>query len=152
MRFAAMILIPVVLAGCGVEPPATPDLAGVKTLLDRQAIDWNARDLDGFLAGYWNSPGVVFQSGGDRSDGWEAMRDRYRRNYQAEGKEMGTLAFSGVEVVGLGHDSAMARGRWALAKSDGSRPEGLFTLILRRFPDGWRIVHDHTSIAAPARP
>jgi ketosteroid isomerase-like protein len=29
---------------------------------------------------------------------------------------------------------------------DGSRPNGLFTLILRRLPAGWKIVHDHTSV------
>jgi hypothetical protein len=28
---------------------------------------------------------------------------------------------------------------------DGKRPSGLFTLILRKLPEGWRIVHDHTS-------
>ena len=66
----------------------------VRAVLDRQVADWNKGDLDAFLGGYWNSPKVVFQSGGRRSDGWEAMRDRYRRRYQAEGKAMGRLAFS----------------------------------------------------------
>ena len=28
---------------------------------------------------------------------------------------------------------------------DGTKPGGLFTVILRRFPEGWKIVHDHTS-------
>jgi uncharacterized protein YbdZ (MbtH family) len=31
--------------------------------------------------------------------------------------------------------------------SDGKTPHGLFTLIVRRLPEGWRIVHDHTSAA-----
>ncbi len=76
------------------------------------------------------------------------MRDRYRKNYQAEGKAMGTLAFADVEVEPLAPDVALARGRWSLVKPDGSRPHGLFTLILRRLPGGWKIVHDHTSIGA----
>jgi ketosteroid isomerase-like protein len=29
--------------------------------------------------------------------------------------------------------------------SDGKQPHGLFTLIIKNTPDGWRIVHDHTS-------
>jgi ketosteroid isomerase-like protein len=29
--------------------------------------------------------------------------------------------------------------------NDGKTPHGLFTLIFKRFPEGWRIVHDHTS-------
>jgi ketosteroid isomerase-like protein len=28
---------------------------------------------------------------------------------------------------------------------DGKTPHGLFTLLFRKFPDGWKIVHDHTS-------
>jgi ketosteroid isomerase-like protein len=40
---------------------------------------------------------------------------------------------------------------------DGSQPKGLFTLILRRFDEGWKITHDHTSaddsaVASPAAP
>jgi ketosteroid isomerase-like protein len=58
---------------------------------------------------------------------------------------MGRLAFSGLEVVVLGPDAALARGRWQLLMSDGKRPGGLFTLILRKLPEGWRIIHDHTS-------
>jgi ketosteroid isomerase-like protein len=119
--------------------------APVRSVLDRQVADWNRKDLDGFLEGYWHDPRVVFQSGSDRSDGFDAMRARYRKRYQAEGREMGRLAFSGVEVVMLADDSSLARGRWQLTMPDGTKPGGLFTLILRKLPEGWRIVHDHTS-------
>jgi ketosteroid isomerase-like protein len=34
---------------------------------------------------------------------------------------------------------------------DGTKPTGLFTLIVRKFPEGWKIVHDHTS-AEQTRP
>jgi beta-aspartyl-peptidase (threonine type) len=142
-RAALLLLLVPVPGGAGTDPPAE---AEVRALLDRQVADWNRRDLDGFLAGYWDSPDVVFQSGAERSRGFAAMRDRYRKNYQAEGKEMGTLTFSDVEIEALAPDVALARGRWALDKADGSRPNGLFTLIVRRFPGGWKIVHDHTSV------
>jgi ketosteroid isomerase-like protein len=121
----------------------------VRAVLDRQVADWNKGDLDGFLAGYWNSPKVVFQSGGQRYDGWEAMRDRYRRRYQAEGRAMGRLAFSGLDVEPLGPEAVLARGRWQLTMPDGSTPGGLFTVIFRKFPEGWKIVHDHTSAYEP---
>jgi ketosteroid isomerase-like protein len=29
--------------------------------------------------------------------------------------------------------------------SHGMPPHGLFTLVFRKFPAGWKIVHDHTS-------
>jgi beta-aspartyl-peptidase (threonine type) len=119
----------------------------VRAVLDCQVRDWNRGDLDGFLDGYWRSTRVVFQSGADRFDGWDAMRARYRDRYKAKGREMGTLTFEGVEVEVLGPDSAFARGTWRLEMSDGSKPHGLFTVILRKLPEGWRITHDHTSTA-----
>jgi ketosteroid isomerase-like protein len=136
---------------------ATPAAAGedpvgaIRAVIERQEADWNRGDLDAFLAGYWNSPQVVFQSGGSRFDGWEAMRDRYRKRYKAEGKAMGKLSFSKLEVELLGPEAALVRGGWRLAMSDGSTPGGLFTLVFRKFADGWKIVHDHTSSEEPAR-
>jgi ketosteroid isomerase-like protein len=126
-------------------------VGAVRAVLDRQVADWNKGDLDGFLGGYWNSPKVVFQSGGQRSDGWEAMRDRYRRRYQAEGRAMGRLEFSGLDIEPLGPESVLARGRWRLTMPDGTKPGGLFTVIFRKLPEGWKIVHDHTS-AEETRP
>jgi beta-aspartyl-peptidase (threonine type) len=126
---------------------AEPDGAetAIRRLLDGQVEDWNRKDLDGFLEGYWHAPGVVFQSGSTRTDGFEAMRRRYRTRYQEGGRAMGRLEFTGLEVVLLGPDAAMARGRWQLTMPDGGHPGGLFTLVLRKFPEGWRITHDHTS-------
>jgi ketosteroid isomerase-like protein len=123
----------------------------VAAVLDRQVADWNRGDLDAFLTGYWNSPKVVFQSGGQRLAGWEAMRDRYRRRYQAEGRAMGKLVFSSIEIESLCADAALVRGAWRLTMADGTKPGGLFTLIFRKLPEGWKIVHDHTSAEEPAK-
>ena len=41
-------------------------IAAIRAVLERQEADRNKGDLDAFLTGYWNSPRVVFQSGGDR--------------------------------------------------------------------------------------
>jgi ketosteroid isomerase-like protein len=39
------------------------------------------------------------------------------------------------------------RGAWHLTLGT-SEPHGLFSLLLRRIPgQGWKIVHDHTSVA-----
>jgi len=127
-------------------------IAAIRAVLERQEADWNKGDLDAFLTGYWNSPRVVFQSGGDRYDGWEAMRARYRKRYKAEGKAMGHVAFSRIDIEPLGSAAALVRGAWRLSLPDGSHPGGLFTLIFRQFPDGWKIVHDHTSAEEPPGP
>jgi beta-aspartyl-peptidase (threonine type) len=141
---AGVLAVTMLRAGSGSTADDEAETA-VRKLLDNQVEAWNRQDLEGFLDGYWRSPGVVFLSGGARSTGFEAMRDRYRQNYQAEGRVMGQLAFSGLEIVVLGPDAVLARGRFQLTMPDGKRPSGLFTLILRKLPEGWRIVHDHTS-------
>jgi beta-aspartyl-peptidase (threonine type) len=118
---------------------------GVRELLETQQKDWNRGDLDAFLNGYWNSPKVVFFSGAERREGWETLRDRFHKRYREGGAAMGRLQFSNVEVEALAADRVFARGAWRLTMPDGSSPHGLFTLIVRKQPEGWRIVHDHTS-------
>ncbi|HSR69891.1 MAG TPA: nuclear transport factor 2 family protein [Acidobacteriota bacterium] len=125
-------------------PGAEDDI--VKLLQD-QAEAWNQGDLEGFMEGYWNSPDLTFYSGGNITRGWQATVERYQRRYQSEGREMGHLVFSDLKVEMLGEDAALVRGRWQLTLSDGSQPGGLYTLILRRFEDGWKVTHDHTSSA-----
>ena len=97
------------------------------------------------MQGYWNSPELTFFSGGAATKGWQPTLDRYRKRYQSAGSEMGKLAFDDLQVTVFDNDAAFVRGRWRLTMSNGKQPGGLFTLILRRKPEGWRIVHDHTS-------
>lgn len=122
----------------------------VKAVLDEQVAAWNAGDLERFMQTYWRSDDLRFYSGGTVTSGWQATLDRYRKQYQAEGKEMGKLAFTELDVQALGPDAVLARARWKLTTSKDSS-EGLFTLVLRHFPDGWKIIHDHTSKADPPK-
>jgi beta-aspartyl-peptidase (threonine type) len=121
--------------------------AAVEHVLRVQQEAWNRRDLEGFMAGYWNSPELTFFSGAKENHGWQAAIDRYRAVYAGPGHEMGKLDFSGVRIEMIGADAAFVRGSWQLTMSDGRTPHGLFTLVFRRFPAGWKIVHDHTSPA-----
>jgi beta-aspartyl-peptidase (threonine type) len=116
----------------------------IRQVLDRQAAAWNKGDLEGFMAGYWKSPELTFFSGKSPERGWQATLDRYRKRYQGEGREMGKLTFGDIRIDLLGADAALVRGRWQLARTK-DNPGGLFTLIFRKLPEGWRIVHDHTS-------
>jgi uncharacterized protein (TIGR02246 family) len=147
---AAVALVPATPAADRPAEPVRP--AGqaraaeqaIRAVLDAQVAAWNKGDLKGFMAGYWSSPELTFFSGGKRTRGWQATLDRYVERYQSKGQEMGRLAFSELEVELLGPDSALVRGRWQLKRSK-DNPGGLFTLIFKRLPEGWRIVHDHTS-------
>jgi uncharacterized protein (TIGR02246 family) len=118
--------------------------AAIRRVLDDQVAAWNRGDLEGFMAGYWKSPQLTFFSGKDRMSGWDATIERYRKRYQAEGKEMGKVSFSDIEIEPLGPESAYVRGRWKVVNSKETLG-GLFTLIFKKQPEGWRIAHDHTS-------
>ena len=130
------------------EPKPEPPAQAVRKVLDDQVKAWNRGDIEGFMAGYWKSPELTFSSGGEQTKGWDATLERYRKRYKGEGKEMGTLTFSDLSVQILSGDCAFIRGRFQLVRSK-DKPSGLFTLVLKRFPEGWRIIHDHTSSAAP---
>ena len=119
----------------------------IERVLRTQQDAWNHHDLEGFMAGYWNSPELTFFSGAKEQNGWQATIDRYLATYGSPGHEMGKLEFSGLRVEVLGQEAAFVRGSWLLTMSNGKKPHGLFTLVFRKFPEGWKIVHDHTSEA-----
>lgn len=111
-------------------------------ILDLQRDSWNKQDLEGFMAFYWKSEEFTFQSGANRLRGWQALFDRYQKSYS--GEKWGRLDFTDLEVKVLSPDSAYILGRWKLTSKDAQR-EGVFTIIFKRFPEGWRIIHDHSS-------
>jgi len=118
--------------------------AAIRAVLQSQVEAWNHHDLEKFMAGYWNSPQLTFFSGATETKGWQPTLERYQQKYQAEGHSMGTLSFSDLTIEMLGADAAFARGRFQLVMPDGKQPRGVFTLVFRKFPEGWRIIHDHT--------
>lgn len=120
--------------------------AEIRAVLDAQTEAWNKGNLEDFMKGYWRSPKLTFYSAGNKRAGYDAVLERYRKTYQSEGKEMGKVAFSNVEIELLGKKAAVVRGRWDLTMSEGKKLGGLYTLIFRHFKkQGWKIIHDHTS-------
>jgi len=136
-------------AGAKERSAKEEDVGGgaVERVLRTQEDAWNRHDLEAFMAGYRNSSELTFFSGASEHQGWQATLDRYRAAYASPGHEMGKLAFSGLRIEMLGSDAAFVRGAWHLTMSDGKTPHGLFTLVFRKFPQGWKIVHDHSSAA-----
>jgi uncharacterized protein (TIGR02246 family) len=141
VAFLVLLLAPVARAD---------DEKDIRAVLDAQAIAWNKGDLDGFMAGYWNDEKLTFISGGDITFGWKKTKERYVKRYQADGKEMGKLVFSDFHAEVLSPTAAVVRGKFELTfekeKDDKKKhARGRFTLILKKFPDGWKVTHDHTS-------
>ena len=133
---------------CAAPEQTSNSVAEIQSLLTAQQDAWNRGDIDAFMNGYARSAPTAFISEDEVRRGWETVRDRYRVKYSDRAK-MGTLSFSDTEVTMLSPDAAVVLGRWRLKRAN-DEPHGRFTLIFKRLPEGWRIVHDHTS-AAPSQ-
>jgi hypothetical protein len=149
MRAGCMAIVIGLLCGCGGN--ADPDLprkndAAIRKVLDDQVTCWNNGDLEGFMRGYWKSEELEFKSGDKITKGWQATFDRYKKKYQSDGAEMGTLKF---DIRRLYHDPQTARieGDWHLTMKDGKTPHGSFKLMLELKPEGWKITRDETILA-----
>jgi ketosteroid isomerase-like protein len=147
MRSLIMLtgIIAVLITSGAAQDSVDASRGAIRKVIEEQQAAWNRHDLEGFMAGYWNSPELTFFSGGKESKGWQAALDRYKNNYQGAGHEMGKLEFANLRIEMLGPEAAFARGEFHLTMTDGKTPHGLFTLVFRRFPDGWKIVHDHSA-------
>ncbi|MSU60900.1 MAG: DUF4440 domain-containing protein [Pedosphaera sp.] len=144
----AMLAAALAVNGCR-TPQAQTNVASreaaIRGMLAQQVRDWNVGNLAGFMEGYAKSDTTRFASGGNVMLGWQQVFDRYRKRY-ADPAAMGTTTFSNVEIKILSPDTAMAFGRWHQKGANGEG-SGVFTLILLKMPEGWRIIHDHTSVA-----
>lgn len=115
----------------------------IQKVMRDQAAAWNRGDLEGFMAGYWNSPELKFVSRDRVTKGWQQTLDNYRRNYATK-ELMGTLTFSDLDITVVSKDAAFVIGSWSLAREK-DNPKGKFTLLFRKFKEGWRVVADHSS-------
>ena len=124
--------------------------AEIRAVLDEQAAAWNRGDIEGFMRGYWKSERTTFSGSSGTTRGWQGLLERYRRSYP-DRKTMGRLTFAEIEITMLSRDAALVLGHWKLER-EADQPGGVFTLIARRMPEGWRIIHDHTSSVAAPKP
>ncbi|MGB6383759.1 MAG: nuclear transport factor 2 family protein [Terriglobales bacterium] len=141
----AMFAFAIVSGNASAQDAGSTDRAAIQKVMEDQQAAWNHHDLEAFMAGYWNSPELTFFSGAHESKGWQAALDRYKKNYQGAGHGMGKLEFTNLRIEMLGSEAAFVRGEFHLTMSDGKTPHGLFTLVFRKFPEGWKIVHDHSA-------
>jgi ketosteroid isomerase-like protein len=146
-RVTCLLWILLCVSSLSAQSAAEKAEQDIRNVLEQQALAWNQHDLVKFMAGYWNSPDLTFFSGAKVERGWQSALDHYRQSHQGEGREMGRLEFSDPQIKVLSADAAFARGSWHLTMTDGKTPHGVFTLIFQKFPEGWKIVHDHSSLA-----
>jgi len=115
----------------------------ITKVLNDSEKGWNNGDLDEYMQCYHKSEKMRFAGNGSFNFGWENTLERYKKSYPDK-KSMGKLTFSDVDITVLSKDSSLVFGRWTLHYKN-KRRTGLYTLILKKFKEGWRIIHDHSS-------
>jgi uncharacterized protein (TIGR02246 family) len=126
------------------------DRNAINAVLKAQQAAWNRGDVDAFLTGYWQSPELTFSGTNGVSRGWDGVLARYKKNYPNR-EAMGELDFSDLEFRFLGPDAALVLGKWHLKREMGDIG-GVFSLVWQKFPEGWKIIHDHTSTVSFPQP
>ena len=147
MKNIAVLFIPLFIASVAVFPqgenPGSATLNEIRAALDDSEAGWNSGDIDRYMECYHQSGQMRFAGNGSFNLGWENTRERYKKAYPDKAA-MGNLTFSDVDITLLCDDAALVFGRWTLEYPDRKRT-GLYTLLMRKFKEGWKIVHDHSS-------
>lgn len=139
LALAAWAFLPAVCHASGPE-------AEIRAVLAAQEAAWNRADVPAFMEGYEKSEELTFSGTGGVTRGWQNVFERYQKRYPGV-EAMGKLHFTEIEVRLVGSEVALVLGRFNLTRTEraGGNASGHFSLVLRKTPAGWRIIHDHTS-------
>jgi beta-aspartyl-peptidase (threonine type) len=138
------IAIALSLAACAAPPVADDPSAELRRLLDQSALAWNAGDLEGFLITYARDSATTFLTVRGLTHGYSAIRDRYASRFEP-GAQRDSLRFTDIELRPLGADHLLVTARYVLERGDSVTATGPFTVVWERRPEGWRMIHDHSS-------
>jgi len=138
-------------AGAMAQAQAQKDEALIRKEVAAQAEAWNRGDIPGFMQTYEHSAETTF-IGTNIGKGYEKILERYQKNYTNR-EQMGALTFNDIEVRLLPGscgkaEFAVVTGRFHLErtqKGEAKKDDGIFSLVWRKGPQGWKIVLDHTS-------
>ena len=119
------------------------DETAIRTILAAQEQAWNTANLEGFMAGYWQSNELRFIGKSGITKGWQATLDNYKKSYPTP-DAMGKLDFTILSLEFLSCKTAFVVGKWHLKREKGDL-EGHFTLLWKKIKGKWCIVADHSS-------
>jgi ketosteroid isomerase-like protein len=146
VSFSLILLTPALLPAqeAPLHTASKQELDVIKVLL-KQEDAWNHGDMDTFVQGFKDSPDTIFITH-QISRGYTGMVEAYKRDYPSRAA-MGLLSFSDLEVRTLDENCAVVIGKYHLerGKKDGGNAEGMFSDVLEKTDQGWKIVIDHSN-------
>lgn len=137
--------------GCAhAPPPPKPSMdpvrltPSIEAQFARSAEAWNRGDLDAFMSDYARDSLTSFVASGHLHRGYDFIRNRYAPRF-APGVQRDSLRFEEFSVRPIGGDFALVTARYILYRNGATSASGPFTLLMQHRPEGWKILHDHTS-------
>jgi len=127
------------------------DEAAIRAGMNAQVEAWNRADIPGFMREYEDSADTTF-IGTTLRKGYQPILRRYQDNYKSR-EQMGVLTYSDLDIrllpTACGKtEIALVTGRFHLKREqrgEAKKDDGVFSLVWRKGPAGWKIVSDHTS-------
>jgi uncharacterized protein (TIGR02246 family) len=118
----------------------------IQTLMKDSETAWNRGDMNAFVSYYEDSPETTFMGKDVTRGGTQAILARYMKAYPTA-ESRGTLTFSEIAVRPLAEGLVLVTGKFSLkrSKEGGGDASGRYTLVIKRTPAGWKIIHDHSS-------
>lgn len=151
-RLAAAVATMFLCFGVLVHAQApSADEAAIRSAIAAQVEAWNRADIPSFMQTYENSTETTF-IGTHLAKGYAPILERYTKSYTTK-EQMGTLTFTNLEVRLLpgacgATELALVTGNFHLERSThgaAAKDDGIFSLVWRKGPQGWKIILDHTS-------
>jgi uncharacterized protein (TIGR02246 family) len=137
--------------GCGQpatrpEPNIDPGRLGgsLQQQFFRAAQAWNRGDLDAFMADYAPDSQPTYMAGGHLVRGFDQIRSRYAPSF-APGARRDSLRIEEFNVRPIADRFALVTARYVLYANGRTTASGPFTVLLEQRPEGWKILHDHSS-------
>jgi beta-aspartyl-peptidase (threonine type) len=112
--------------------------------LERSASDWNGGDLNAFMSDYAAESTTTYVDGHRARAGIDFIRGVYASRF-SPGARRDSLHFEEVNVRPLSATLAVVTARFILQRNNEITASGPFTLVMERRPEGWKILHDHSS-------
>jgi ketosteroid isomerase-like protein len=152
MTLVAVLTVPAWAQAAKTGDDKAGDKAAIHAAMAAQVAAWNKGDVTAFMSSYEDSPETTFVGSASVNKGFQPILSRYKANYSTR-EQMGTLTFKDMDIRLLPSSSgaveyAIVTGKFHLqrkARGAQTKDDGIFSLVWRKGPDGWKIVLDHTA-------
>ncbi len=129
--------------------PQQDDIKSINDTLLKMLDRWNAHDIDGYLSTYWDSPQLLVIVQEEQYQGFESLKAAYKSGYP-DPNTMGFTHPSRIQIKLMRQDLAVAVTWWMVSYSTSkAHVVGNTTMTFQKFPEGWKIITSHSSVAEP---